>query len=329
MGLKAFLWDNLLAIVFNIAGIIAAAVFTGLSASAAIAAIIASAWTAAMVLYFGISYILLRRRIVKIKKAADETADKFLLSEVVESPHGSSDSLYYELMVMQGRAAIGRVACAEREKAEYYDFLQNWVHEIKTPIAAITLICSNNKGEAFKQIARQAVKINNYAEQVLHAARTGNAEKDMLIRKTELSAVIGDCLKENKQLFIDSGVRVDVSASGAVYTDEKWLGFMLKQILFNCLQYARPKGAEIKITTAELSGGKLELSIRDNGIGILESELPRIFEKGFTGSNGRRNKRATGFGLYLCKSMADAMHINLSAESVYGQYTRISLIFNR
>lgn len=325
MSLKTFLWDKTLAIVFNITGAIAVSVFTGMTEGTAEAAVIAAAWIFTLILYCAVSYFLLRRRIVKIQKTAYGTEDKFLLSEIAPKPQKSEDSLYYELMILQGRAAIDKVTRAEKEKSEYRDYLQQWVHEIKTPIAAAGLICSNNKGEAFQEILGQLGKINNYAEQVLYETKSNNIEKDLFIKETDVASVVNGCIKENKQLFIDSGIKITVAGEGTVFTDEKWLGFILKQILYNCVQYRRSENARIEISAGVLSGDKLVLSVRDNGIGILESELPRIFEKGFTGSNGRRNKKSTGLGLYLCKKLCRALDIDISAESGAGEYTKISL----
>lgn len=326
MGLKTFLWDKTLALAFNITGIIAVSVFIGLTSGLAEAAAIATAWLLALITYLAVSYYLLKKRIENIKKTARKAEDKFLLSEIAPEPRRSEDRLYYELMIMQGKAAVDRVTEAEKEKAEYYDYIQEWAHEIKTPIAAAALICGNNEGEAFREISKQIEKINNCAEQVLYEARSNNTERDLLIRETDLYAVVNECIKENKQLFIASSIKIDAALSGAVYTDEKWLGFVLKQILINSAQYAKSGNAAVKISAEILPDGKKKLSVWDNGIGILKSELPRVFDKGFTGSNGRRNKKSTGLGLYLCKKLCGVLCIDISAESEAGAYTRISLV---
>ena len=328
MSVANFLWDKTLSIVFNAAGIIAVGVFAGVTAGAAVAAPVAVAWALFAAVYYTVSYILLKKRVTRLRKIAAETEDKFILGEVVSEPPRTEDRLYYELMVLQGRAAIERVFRAEKEKAEYYDYIQEWVHEVKIPLTAIALICGRNTGEDFRELARQAEKIGNYTEQVLYEAKSNVTEKDMLIRETELDRVVNDCIRENKRLFIDAGLAIETDVSGVVYTDEKWLGFILKQILQNCCQYRAADSAVVRIAAAVLPGEKLELSVWDNGVGILESDLPRVFDKGFTGSNGRRNKRSTGLGLYLCKKLCAALDVEISARSVRGEFTRIALVFN-
>jgi len=326
MNLKTFLWDKTLAIVFNIIGIIAVGVFIGIAGEVLWAIIISVVWTAALVVYLIISYVLQKSRIKLIKKQIAKIDDKYLLSALISKPFKSEDRLYYELMLIQGKAAIEKVTSAEKEKEEYYEYLESWVHDIKTPIAAIRVICDNNQGSAFREIYRQLQKVHNLAEQLLFEAKSNAIEKDLLIKKTQVSEVINECIKENKQLFIDSDIRITTDIEGIVLTDKKWLYFILKQILINCVQYKRKDNAEIKIQTKIVDNEKVELSIWDNGIGITLSDLPRIFEKGFTGSNGRTNRKSTGFGLYLCKKLCDALSMPIFAVSKAGEYTSISLL---
>lgn len=328
MNIKSFLWDKLLEIVFNITGILVTAGFIGIMSGFEAAVLLAGIWAGVFILYCIVSYLILKKRIADIKKTVAEAKDEFLLSELIPPPLRSEDRLYYEIMLVQGKAAIDRVSSAEKEKADYYDYISQWVHEIKTPIAAIGLICANNKGEAFNGIAGQLGRINNYGEQILYEVKANNAEKDLMIRETELSKVVNECIKDNKQLFIDSGITINVAADGIVLSDGKWIGFILKQLLYNSVQYSRSENAEINILATAIPGCKTELSVWDNGIGILESELPRIFDKGYSGSNGRRNKKSTGLGLYLCKKLCKALDIDIRAESACGEYTRFSLVFN-
>lgn len=289
------------------------------------ASIIAVSWTSALTAYCAVSFILFKKKADKIKRTAGELQDKFLLCEVISRPQRSEDALYYELMLLQGRAAIERVKRAEREKADYYDYLETWVHEIKTPIAAAGLVCDIYKEEAFIEISRQLAKIDNYVEQVLYQAKAANSEKDLFIKETRLADIVNDCIKENKQLFVDSGISISVEADGTVITDDKWLRFIIKQILMNSVQYKREDNAQIRLYTGNAEDGRLYLIIFDNGAGILESEINRIFDKGFTGSNGRRNKKSTGLGLYLCKKLCGVLGIDITAESVAGEYTKIML----
>lgn len=328
MSLKSYLWDKTLSIVFNIAGLFGVTLFVGLTANVEAALLIAAGWVLFASLYYTVGYLLLKKRIAQVAQTAAETEDKFLLCEVIPEPQRSEDRLYYELMTLQGSAAIARVTQAEKEKAAYYDYIQEWVHEVKIPITAISLICADRAVDDFREIARQVARINDYTEQVLYEAKSNNTEKDLLIRETDLASVVGECIRDNKRYFIDAGVSIETDVGGTVYTDGKWLGFVLKQILQNASQYAKGENAQVRIRAAVLPGDRLELSVWDNGVGIAASDLPRIFDKGFTGSNGRRNRRSTGLGLYLCKKLCDALDIKLAADSVCSQFTRLSLVFN-
>jgi signal transduction histidine kinase len=326
IDLKTFFRDKTLSVAFNLAGLAAVSLFTGFTAGPPEGGTVAGTWLFALIAYLAVDFALLHRRAAAIGRTVEGTSDKFLLSVTAPEPRRSEDRLYYELMLIAGKSAVERVTAAENEKSEYYDYLTVWAHEIKTPIAAAELIALNNAGEAFEEIAAQLRRIDGFVEQILFAARAGNAEKDLLIRKTDLKSVVGACLQENKRFFIDAGARIETDADGAVLTDGKWLAFALKQILVNSVKYAKPGGAEIKVTASPLPGGHIRLAVRDHGIGILESELPRIFEKGFTGTNGRRNTKSTGLGLFLVKKLCEAMDIAVSAESKEGEYTEIALV---
>lgn len=326
MNPLTFLWDKMLSVMMNAAGIVAVGVFVGITARLDIAMVIIVCWTAIAVFYYAVSYILQKKRIKAIRVIADETEDKFLLGEIVPEPRRIEDRLYYELMLLQGRAAIDRVQTAAAEQAEYYDYIQEWVHEVKMPLTVISLICNRNDSEDFREIARQAAKLDDYAEQALYEAKSGGTEKDTLIRKVEVARVVNECVRENKRLFIDSGIAVETDLNGWIYTDEKWLGFILKQILQNSRQY-RSDNAVIRVESHELPDGRFEIAVWDNGIGIAANDLPRVFDKGFTGGNGRRNKKSTGMGLYLCKKLCGALDAEISASSVIGEYTRISIVF--
>lgn len=326
MNILNFLWGKTLTIVFNIVGGATVAVFVAAMAGGLPAGLIAGGWCFALAVYLIVEYRLLKARVERAKRIADETADKFLLGEIAEEPRRIEDRVYFELMTLQGRAAIARVHEAEKQMSEYYDYVQEWVHEIKIPITAIGLICNRSGGAEAEEIARQTARIFDYAEQALYAAKSTCADRDKLITRCEPSRIVGECIKENKRYFIDSGARIETDVDGFVYTDGKWLAFVLKQILYNCVQYSRGE-AFVRITSRTV-GDKYELSVLDNGIGIPESELPRVFDKGFTGSNGRRNKKSTGMGLYLCKKLCDALDIELKAQSVCGEYTKMTLYFN-
>ena len=211
-------------------------------------------------------------------------------------------------------------AAAERDRAE--TFYTAWVHQIKTPLAAMGLLLQSGepdpallKGELFA--------MEKYVDLVLTYQRLGGESTDLVLKACDLDAVIRAAVKEYARLFILKKLTLTFTPTGrTVLTDEKWLGFVIGQLLGNALKYTNQGGVSI------FAQGD-RLVIEDTGMGIPESELPRIFEKSFTGENGRRLERATGLGLYLCKRTCDLLGHGITAESEVGKGTRVILDLSR
>lgn len=177
----------------------------------------------------------------------------------------------------------------------------------------------------YRTISLEIQKIENYVDMVLYYARSEDVYKDYFIRETTLEDVVYEALDKNRLALIQNQVQADVNCEDTVYTDRKWIVFILNQILLNSIKY-RGKQPMLHICSKREEGHVL-LLVEDNGVGIRPEELSRIFEKGFTGSNGRENQRSTGIGLYLCKTLCRKLGIGLSAESEYGSGTRLCLEF--
>jgi signal transduction histidine kinase len=176
-------------------------------------------------------------------------------------------------------------------------------------------------------IEEEIESIENYVEQVLFYARSNAVEKDYVIRKIKLEKPVYAALKRNSKLIIGAGISVTAQdLDFEVFSDAKWLEFILSQMLINSVKYARDNEARIEISAASLENGCL-LKISDNGIGIPEHDLPRIFDKGFTGTNGRLRGKSTGMGLYICNKLCERLGITLSAESSLGSGTTLLLVF--
>lgn len=179
--------------------------------------------------------------------------------------------------------------------------------------------------EDFRTISMENQRIENYVDMALYYARLENVYKDYLIRETSLGEVVNEVLGRNRLLLIQNHVQADVSCEDIVYTDRKWIAFILNQIVLNSVKYRGELPALHIYTKREKNG--VNLIVEDNGTGIPAEELDRIFEKGFTGSNGRDHERSTGMGLYLCRKLCDKLGIGISAESEYGKGTRMLLEF--
>ena len=190
----------------------------------------------------------------------------------------------------------------------------------------VRLACENEKNDFTRKILAQLERIEGHVERSLYYARSGNVENDFLIRETPLGEVVDGVIARNRQLLIQSGARIETENLGvAVYADGKWLDFILTQLLVNSAKY-RSAAPVIEIG-ARAEGEDTVLCVRDNGIGIAPDELPRIFEKGFTGTNGRSLGSSTGIGLYLCRKLCARLGLAIAARSRQGEFTEIALRF--
>ncbi len=263
----------------------------------------------------------------ELMKVFDDLDRKNLAAEIISEPDFFEGALLYNVLRASNKACLEEINGFKTLQEEYREYIEMWVHEIKTPISSSKLMMQNRSGGADAGIAEELESIENYVEQVLFYARSSTLEKDYIIRKTSLEKPVFAALRRNSKLLIGAGVSVSArDLDLTVYSDTKWLEFILSQILINSAKYARETGALIEISAAETENGCL-LKISDNGIGIPEGELPRIFDKGFTGTNGRKRGKSTGMGLYICKKLCGKLGVSISAASVPDGGTTIFIAF--
>ena len=197
-----------------------------------------------------------------------------------------------------------------RDQEDYYTV---WAHQIKTPIAAMRLALDGEETDLARSLRSELLRIEQYADMVLVYLRLGAEGGDYVFRETQLDGVIRAAVRRFSAEFIRRGIRLDFTPTQlTLVTDEKWLRFVLEQLLSNALKYT-PAGS-VRI----FAEGRT-LCLADTGIGIAPEDLPRIFQKGYTGRNGRADQRATGLGLYLCRRVCENLGIALSAESEVGK----------
>lgn len=276
---------------------------------------------------FFTGYLRQRKRLQYLLAVQTALDQKYLVAEIADKPDTKLEQAYFRLMKTSLKAMTDEVAGSRRRLNEYRDFMEQWVHEIKVPITGIQLICENNKNDITRKIMTQTELIGQDVERVLFYARLGNVEKDYLIREMALKDCCMEALARNKQFLIQNGVCVHTEdVTDTVYSDDKWVCFILNQILFNSIKYRSGSSPSIHISSRD-RGSRVELSIKDNGVGIRESELCRVFDKGFVGSNGRAGKNATGMGLYLCAELCGMLGMDIGIESEPGRYTTVTLYF--
>lgn len=225
---------------------------------------------------------------------------------------------------------ISKNRIAKKELLDYYGM---WVHQIKTPIAALDILLQNTERMLYqldeKEMMQKAIsvsdmkmelfKIEQYVEMALNYLRVEDISSDLVFKKQELDDMVCQVIRKYAKIFISKKIKMDFKPTKAcIVTDEKWFIFVLEQLISNALKYT--KKGQISIYMKEKS-----LVIEDTGIGIPAEDLPRIFEKGFTGYNGRKNKKSTGIGLYLCKNIMDKLQWNITVDSEVGSGTKIYL----
>ncbi|WP_331496880.1 sensor histidine kinase [Romboutsia ilealis] len=254
---------------------------------------------------------------------------KYLLPEVLnESNFIEGEEINYIFKVLS-RDMHENVKYYKNIQEEYREYIETWVHEIKTPIASTKLLIENNTNEITRKIDTQMDKIENFVEQVLYYSRSDEVGKDYIIKKTELSQVVKSVVKKNQRDFIGKRISLQLgNLDEIIYSDTKWIEFILNQIIGNAIKYSKGKDDKIKIESKKLDNS-VALIIEDNGVGIIERDLNRIFEKGFTGENGRKFGKSTGIGLYLCKKLCDKMGLGLNIESEENKGTKVTVIFPR
>ena len=267
-----------------------------------------------------------KKRLDELQAIMLELDQRYLFTECVPKPRDLYERKLFDLLRLAGKSMIEAVSDARAAQKEYREYIEQWVHEIKTPITAAKLICQSTDSDTRRKLSGELAQIDAHVERALFYARAENPEKDFIIRKMKLSEICEEAIQAHRTLLIQNSVRVETEhLNEIVYTDGKWVSFMLGQLLQNAARYHR-ENPVITLSGKRL-GRQVQLAVRDNGIGIPDHELPRVFDRGFTGRNGRSRGGSTGMGLYLCKRLADALEIGLQIQSTEGAGTCVTLTF--
>ena len=279
------------------------------------------------------------------KVKALSNALKRPVEEQAQLPEATDDveMLYQRLLENQSIARSESESSAAIRQSQMRDYYSMWVHQIKTPISAMKLLLEVEREELGQLICDdeqsqyllsdnmdsfedELFRIEEYVSMALQYQRVSSTENDFVLEKVSVDGVIRDTIKKYAKIMIRRHIGIDYSGTGQeVYTDGKWLAFMLEQILSNAIKYT-PHGV-VTIETAE-EKDRFFITIKDTGIGIKAEDLPRVFEKGYTGYNGHADKKATGIGLYLCRQMADKLGHTIRMESEIGKGTKVWIGFD-
>ena len=264
-----------------------------------------------------------------LEKMLNQLKEKYLITEVIKKPEFIEGKILYETLEQINKSMHENVNKYKYNVKDYKDYIELWIHEIKIPLATSKMIIENNKNNATRSIEEELDKLENYIEQTLYYARSNTVEKDYYIKKSNLKELVNESIKKNKTMLIQEKVEINThDLNNIIYTDSKWIIFILNQLIQNSVKYKnKERTLEIEMFSKENKDNTI-LYIKDNGIGIKKNEINRVFEKGFTGTNGRlSNKKSTGIGLYLCKKLCDKLGISIELDSKENEYTIIKIIF--
>ena len=329
MKFKLFLKEKAITILLLLFGIITIEIFlmaynVGLFIKIYIPHIIMGLY----VVSIAIEYFKKKKFYDNLSNMLEELEEEYLITEIINTPDFLEGKILKNTIETIDKSMLENVNKYKYMTEDYKEYIELWIHEIKIPIATSKMVIENNKNAITKSIDEELDKVENYIEQALFYARSNTVEKDYYIRKVVLKEIVNESIKKNKSSLIQEKISIDIhDLDIEVNTDNKWIVFILNQIIQNSIKYRRKENSAIEIY-ANQGKENVILYIKDNGIGIKQGEITRVFEKGFTGTNGRlSNKKSTGIGLYLCKKLCNKLGIGIELNSVQNEGTEVRLVF--
>lgn len=328
MSFKKYIIDKTPFLLLNVIIFLFCSIILKVSNSAlSLIGILAFIWFMPIFIFMLLDFFSKKRFYSEIISLTNKLDKKYLLPEVIKRPSSYEGQLLYDILEECNRAMHEHVNEYKIMQNEYREYIETWVHEIKTPIALTKLVAENSEGKTKTIIQNETKKIEGYVEQVLYYSRSNNVSEDYLIKEFQIKDVVNKVIRNNRFELINCHFKINVDAlTGRVITDEKWLEFIINQIIINSIKYKKDHNPQIKAYTT-ISKDKLILTIEDNGIGIIAKDVDKVFEKGFTGYNGRIYGKSTGIGLYLCKKLCLKLGLNITLTSERDKGTKVNLVF--
>ena len=287
MNGKQYLKNKLPMLVLNLVCMMALSAFLLLSGNSVDSiSLILFVWLLVLAGSQALAYNSRKKQMEKLLRLTEQLDEQYLIAELMSLPEQADDQVFYQILKLAEKSMLERIGTIQRERLEYKEYIEQWIHEVKTPITAMKLLCENNRSAFTRELLAELEKTNRFIDQALYYARSEHTEKDYLVREIRLFDAVHQAISDNKYLLQQNGVQIDVQETDeTVYSDEKWICFILNQLIVNAVKY---QNEQLHLTIySEHMGDQIILCVRDNGVGISSSDLPRIFEKGFTGKNGR------------------------------------------
>lgn len=279
--------------------------------------------------FFSLCYSFYRKKsfyqnLFQLLESLDQ---KYLVGEMFKKPDFLEGKILYDVIYEIDKSMNERLHSYRFHIENFKEYVELWVHEIKVPISSLLLTVHNHTSSSSKKIVEEISRIEDYVEQILYYVRSENVEKDYFIRECSLKQIVKNAVQKNKNRILNKHITIEVDVGEQkVRTDSKWISFVLHQIINNSIQYVANQNGKIRIFLSRKKNA-IVLCVWDNGIGIAESDLSRVFEKGFTGQNGRKYSSSTGMGLYLCKQLIVKMGHSIEIESKQQEFTCVSILF--
>ncbi len=253
---------------------------------------------------------------------------KYIITELLEKPDFLEGQIFYNSLYEINKTMNEEIKKYKLSLEEFKEYIEMWVHEVKLPLSSILLM--TYKKDDISKVIEPTKRIENFVEQVLYYARSENAEKDYIIKERDLKEIVSKVIKKNKEIFILEKIEIKLEKldNKKVLSDSKWLEFIINQIISNSLKYVDKEKSIITISVVE-NEKNIILKIQDNGIGIPKSDIKKVFDKSFTGENGRKIQTSTGMGLYIAKQLCEKLGHKIEIESERNKYTSVFITFNK
>lgn len=328
MSIVEFIKERMIFLIINLIVFLLVAILMKIvKVSISIILIVFLIWFGPILIYIFLEFIKYRRYLNNLIKTVENLDRKYLLPEVIEEPRFQEARIINDVLKECNKSMHEKVKYYKDEQIEYREYIETWVHEIKTPIASAKLILENDNSNLSERINYEMKRVEGFIEQVLYYARSSDVSKDYIIKEFSLRSIVMKAIKNNSRDFINKNIKLDIKGIGGnVFSDEKWVEFIINQIIINAVKFSMPNEGRVSIYS-KINENNIILTIEDNGVGINEKDIDRIFEKGFTGENGRKFGKSTGIGLYLCKKLCDKLGIGISLTSKENIGTKVNIVF--
>ncbi|HIG0361532.1 TPA: sensor histidine kinase [Clostridium sporogenes] len=328
MSIGEFIKDKMVVIICNmLIFVVIAAIMAAIKVSLIIILSAFCIWFLPLVSYMALEFIKYKNYYDEVDSILENLDNKYLLPEIIREANFIEGEKLNSILKEISRDMHENVKYYKDMQEDYREYIETWVHEIKTPIASTKLIIENNRNEVTNKIDFQMDRIEGFVEQVLYYSRSNNVSKDYIIKQINLDLVVRNVIKRNYRDFIHKKIKLDIKdIDEIVHSDGKWLEFIINQIIVNSIKYSNSKEPMISIYSIKKANSVM-LTIEDNGAGIIDKDINRVFEKGFTGENGRKFSKSTGMGLYLCEKLCSKLGLKIIIVSEVNKGTKVTLIF--